>query len=67
MNNITILTEVGKNIGLGHYTRCSSLYQVLTKVGNHVRFVVYENDYQTDIFKGLENDSPKVYPDDVGY
>ena len=46
MNNITILTEVGKNIGLGHYTRCSSLYQVLTKVGNHVRFVVYENDYQ---------------------
>jgi hypothetical protein len=28
---------------------------------------VYENDYQTDIFKGLENDSPKVYPDDVGY
>ena len=28
---------------------------------------VYENDYQTDIFNGLENDSPKVYPDDVGY
>jgi spore coat polysaccharide biosynthesis predicted glycosyltransferase SpsG len=46
MNNITILTEAGKNIGLGHYTRCSSLYQVLTKAGNFVRFVVYENDYQ---------------------
>ena len=46
MNNITILTEVGKNIGFGHYTRCSSLYQAFIKVGNHVRFVVYENEYQ---------------------
>lgn len=46
MNDITIFTEAGKNIGLGHYTRCSSLYQALTIVGNHVRFVVYENEYQ---------------------
>lgn len=45
MNNITILTEVGKNIGYGHYTRCSSLYQALTNFGNQVRFVVYENEY----------------------
>jgi len=45
MNNITILTEVGKKIGFGHYTRCSSLYKVLTKAGNKIRFIVYENEY----------------------
>jgi spore coat polysaccharide biosynthesis predicted glycosyltransferase SpsG len=45
MLNIIILTEAGKTIGFGHYTRCSSLYQALTKAGNQVRFVVYENEY----------------------
>jgi spore coat polysaccharide biosynthesis predicted glycosyltransferase SpsG len=45
MNNVTILTEAGKTIGFGHYTRCSSLYQELTNAGNLVRFVVYENEY----------------------
>lgn len=45
MNNITILTEAGKKIGFGHYTRCSSLYKVLTNFGNQVRFVVFENEY----------------------
>jgi UDP-2,4-diacetamido-2,4,6-trideoxy-beta-L-altropyranose hydrolase len=45
LRNITILTEAGKTIGFGHYTRCSSLYQALTKAGNPVRFVVYENEY----------------------
>jgi len=45
LNNVTILTEVGKDIGYGHYTRCSSLYQALTNFGNQVRFLVYENEY----------------------
>lgn len=45
MNNITILTEAGKTIGFGHYTRCSSLYQALSKAGHQVRFIVYENEY----------------------
>jgi len=45
MNNITILTEAGKKIGFGHYTRCSSLYQALMKAGDHVRFIMYENEY----------------------
>lgn len=45
MHNITILTEAGKTIGFGHYTRCSSLYQALVNAGNQVRFVVYENEY----------------------
>jgi spore coat polysaccharide biosynthesis predicted glycosyltransferase SpsG len=45
MRNITILTEAGKTIGFGHYTRCSSLYQALIKAGNQVRFIVFENEY----------------------
>jgi spore coat polysaccharide biosynthesis predicted glycosyltransferase SpsG len=45
MNNITILTEAGKTIGFGHYTRCSSLYQAFIKAGNQVRFIIYENEY----------------------
>lgn len=28
---------------------------------------VYESDYQSDTFAGLENDNPKVKDDDVGY
>lgn len=45
MNNITILTEAGKTIGFGHYTRCLSLYQAFVKAGNQVRFILYENEY----------------------
>lgn len=45
MNNVTILTEAGKTIGFGHYTRCLALYHALTKAGNQVRFIVYENEY----------------------
>jgi spore coat polysaccharide biosynthesis predicted glycosyltransferase SpsG len=45
LNNVTILTEAGKNIGFGHYTRCSSIYQVLKKQQVDVRFIVFENEY----------------------
>lgn len=45
MYNITIFTEAGKTIGFGHYTRCSSLYQVLSKADHQVRFIVYECEY----------------------
>ena len=45
MRKITILSEAGKKIGFGHYTRCSSLYQALSKSGNHIRLIIYENEY----------------------
>lgn len=48
MNRITILTEVGKNIGFGHYTRCSSLQSSLIKIGFQVRFIVYSKSYTFD-------------------
>lgn len=44
-NNILILTEAGKNIGLGHYTRCSALRQAFEAVETPVQMLVYQNEY----------------------
>jgi len=43
MYKLTILTEAGKNIGLGHYTRCSALRDYLIKSTN-VNMIVYCNE-----------------------
>lgn len=38
--NVFILTEGGKNAGLGHITRCTSIYQAFEEVGIQSNFVV---------------------------
>jgi UDP-2,4-diacetamido-2,4,6-trideoxy-beta-L-altropyranose hydrolase len=45
MYKLTILTESGKDIGFGHYTRCTALFLCLIKHGFNVRFYVYEKEY----------------------
>jgi len=44
---VTILTEGGQNIGFGHLTRCSALYDEIDKRGIEVVLVIYG--------KGIEN------------
>lgn len=48
---VLILTEAGKNIGFGHFTRCQSLEQNLRKNGYDVKTILYlngENILDTD-------------------
>ncbi len=41
--NIKIFTEAGKNIGLGHISRCSALYNEAINQGHTVDFYVYSD------------------------
>jgi UDP-2,4-diacetamido-2,4,6-trideoxy-beta-L-altropyranose hydrolase len=45
-----ILTEAGKNIGLGHYTRCSALHDAIEANGDKAYMMVFLNDFE------IEND-----------
>ena len=38
---VKIFTEGGKDIGLGHISRCSSLYNEIANRGIRVDFIVY--------------------------
>ena len=42
--NIVILTEEGKNIGLGHISRCMAIYHQLKKEGHNVSILLYQNE-----------------------
>ena len=42
-SKVTILTEAGKSIGFGHYTRCIALFDELVINGFDVQFIVHEN------------------------
>jgi UDP-2,4-diacetamido-2,4,6-trideoxy-beta-L-altropyranose hydrolase len=46
-NKVSILTESGKDIGFGHYTRCTALYHCLKENNFDVRFYVYEKEHQS--------------------
>lgn len=48
VNRILILTEAGKNIGFGHYTRCSALRQELIIRGIMVRMFLYLSEYDIE-------------------
>jgi spore coat polysaccharide biosynthesis predicted glycosyltransferase SpsG len=48
---VSILTEAGKNIGLGHLTRCIALYQVFEEEGNAVELIVNGDDSILDFVK----------------
>lgn len=43
--NIYILTEGGSNIGLGHISRCSSLYQAFKERGYNPKFIVNTDEF----------------------
>jgi len=50
VSKILILTEAGKNIGLGHYTRCYALCDAIEANGNEACMMVFLNDFD------IEND-----------
>lgn len=60
---VFILTEAGKGLGLGHLTRCISLYQAFRKIGVSPHFIIdgdasikdFLKDKQHSIFKWLAN------------
>jgi len=50
VNKILILTEAGKNIGLGHYTRCSALCEAFRDNGDEAYMMIFLNNFE------IEND-----------
>lgn len=49
---VKLFTEGGKGIGLGHISRCSSLYNEITTRGIPVDFIVYGDISDVDFLKG---------------
>src|SRR5690242_5984864 len=43
-----LLTEAGKTIGLGHYTRCSALCQAIEADGGEAYMMVFLNDFDIE-------------------
>jgi spore coat polysaccharide biosynthesis predicted glycosyltransferase SpsG/L-amino acid N-acyltransferase YncA len=50
---VKIFTEGGKNIGLGHISRCSSLYNEIATRGIPVDFTVYGDIGKIDFLNGI--------------
>lgn len=48
---IFILTEGGKNIGLGHITRCTSIYQAFEEVGIQSQLIVNGDETVLDLLR----------------
>jgi len=48
VSKVLILTEAGKNIGFGHYSRCSALRQALISEGIIVQMMLYLNKYDIE-------------------
>lgn len=51
---VKIFTECGTNIGLGHISRCSSLYDEVKSRGIDVEFIINGDIKKIDILNGLE-------------
>jgi UDP-2,4-diacetamido-2,4,6-trideoxy-beta-L-altropyranose hydrolase len=49
-----IFTECGSQIGLGHISRCSSLYDELAERGIEVEFIINSDTEQIDIIKNKQ-------------
>lgn len=49
--NVFILTEGGKDAGLGHITRCISIYQAFEKVGIQAKLIVNGDEAVQDLLK----------------
>ena len=50
---VEIFTEGWKDIGLGHISRCSSLYNEIVNRGIPVNFIVYGDIADVDFLKGI--------------
>jgi len=50
---VYILTEGGKNIGFGHITRCTALYQAFEEKGVIPEFIVNGDESVVDLLKNL--------------
>jgi len=50
---VFILTEGGKNIGFGHITRCTALYQAFEEKGIIPKFIVNGDESVLDLLKDL--------------
>ncbi|MCK4788062.1 MAG: hypothetical protein KAV87_30190 [Desulfobacteraceae bacterium] len=48
---VCILTEAGKNIGFGHVTRCTSIYQAFEEVGIEPQLIVNGDDSVEDLVR----------------
>ncbi|HQF37072.1 MAG TPA: hypothetical protein PLL26_05540 [Candidatus Dojkabacteria bacterium] len=53
MLKVFILTEGGKNIGFGHITRCTALYQAFEEKGIIPKFIVNGDESVLDLLKDL--------------
>ncbi len=49
--NVCILTEGGKDMGIGHITRCTSIYQAFEKVGIYSKLIVNGDETVHDFVK----------------
>lgn len=49
---VKIFTEGGSGIGLGHVSRCSSLYDEVASRGLEVEFIIYGDIEKIDLLKG---------------
>ena len=58
MKKVIILTEGGENIGFGHITRCTSLYQAFEEKGIIPEFIVYGDD---SILNLLSDKNHKIF------
>ena len=52
MQKVLILTEGGRNIGFGHITRCTALYQAFEEKGIIPEFIVNGDDSIIDLLVG---------------
>jgi len=52
MKKVFILTEGGENIGFGHITRCTALYQAFEEKGIIPKFIVNGDDSVIDLLVG---------------
>lgn len=50
---IKIFTEGGSNIGLGHISRCSALYDEIISRGEKAELIVYGDAGNSDLFSGV--------------
>jgi len=49
---VYIITEGGKNIGLGHITRCVSIYQAFEEAGAQSQLIINGDETVQDLLKG---------------
>ncbi len=49
---VTILTEGGRDIGYGHITRCTSIYEAFEEIGKQSQLIVNGDETIEDLLKG---------------